>query len=58
MIVGVGFSRLPGMPLMVALVFGALISPTALPGLLRDADSPKAQETRIAGESLSNDGVA
>lgn len=59
-IVGVGFSWLTGMPLMVALVFGALISPTdpvAVLGVLRAADLPKALETKIAGESLFNDGV-
>ncbi|SLN59918.1 cation:proton antiporter [Roseisalinus antarcticus] len=60
-IVGFGFSWLTGMPLIVALVFGALISPTdpvAVLGVLRNADLPKALETKIAGESLFNDGVA
>ena len=59
-IVGIGFSWLTGMPLLVALVFGALISPTdpvAVMGVLREADLPKALETKIAGESLFNDGV-
>lgn len=59
-IVGFGFSWLTGMPLLVALVFGALISPTdpvAVMGVLREADLPKALETKIAGESLFNDGV-
>ena len=59
-IVGIGFSWLTGMPLLVALVFGALISPTdpvAVLGVLREADLPKALETKIAGESLFNDGV-
>lgn len=59
-IVGFGFSWLTGMPLMIALVFGALISPTdpvAVLGVLREADLPKALETKIAGESLFNDGV-
>ena len=45
---------------MVALVFGALISPTdpvAVLGVLREADLPKSLETKIAGESLFNDGV-
>ena len=59
-IVGVGFSWLTGMPLLVALVFGALISPTdpvAVLGVLREADLPKSLETKIAGESLFNDGV-
>ena len=60
LIVGVGFSWLTGMPLLVALVFGALISPTdpvAVLGVLRQADLPKSLETKIAGESLFNDGV-
>ena len=60
-IVGVGFSWLTGMPLMVALVFGSLISPTdpvAVLGVLREADLRKSLETKIAGESLFNDGVA
>ena len=59
-IVGYGFSWITGMPLMVALVFGALISPTdpvAVLGVLREADLPKSLETKIAGESLFNDGV-
>lgn len=59
-IVGYGFSWLTGMPLIVALVFGALISPTdpvAVLGVLREADLQKSLETKIAGESLFNDGV-
>ncbi len=59
-IVGVGFSWLTGMPLLVALVFGALISPTdpvAVLGVLRQANLRKSLETKIAGESLFNDGV-
>lgn len=59
-IVGVAFSWITGMPLMLALIFGALISPTdpvAVLGVLRDADLPKSLETKIAGESLFNDGV-
>lgn len=59
-IVGFGFSWLTGMPLLIAMVFGALISPTdpvAVLGVLREADLPKALETKIAGESLFNDGV-
>jgi CPA1 family monovalent cation:H+ antiporter len=59
-IVGFGFHWLTGMPIMIALVFGALISPTdpvAVLGVLRDADLPKALETKIAGESLFNAGV-
>ena len=60
-IAGLGFGWLTGMPLMIALVFGALISPTdpvAVLGVLRAADLPKTLETKIAGESLFNDGVA
>lgn len=59
-IVGVGFSWLTGMPLLIALVFGALISPTdpvAVLGVLREASLRKTLETKIAGESLFNDGV-
>ena len=59
-IVGIGFSWLTGMPLLIALVFGALISPTdpvAVLGVLREADLEKSLETKIAGESLFNDGV-
>ncbi len=61
MIIGVGFSWLTGMPLLVALVFGALASPTdpvAVLGVLRAANLKKSMETKIAGESLFNDGVA
>ena len=60
-IVGYGFSWLTGMPLLTALVFGVLISPTdpvAVMGVLRQAELPKSLETKIAGESLFNDGVA
>lgn len=59
-IVGFGFSWLTGMPILVALVFGALISPTdpvAVLGVLREASLSKSLETKIAGESLFNDGV-
>ena len=59
-VVGVGFSWITGMPLLVALVFGALISPTdpvAVLGVLRQAELRKTLETKIAGESLFNDGV-
>ncbi|MGN6493303.1 MAG: cation:proton antiporter [Agriterribacter sp.] len=43
------------------LLFGSLISPTdpiAVLGILKDAKVPKSLETKIAGESLFNDGVA
>ncbi|EPX81045.1 cation:proton antiporter [Litoreibacter arenae] len=59
-IAGFGFSWLTGMPIMIALVFGALISPTdpvAVLGVLREANLKKSMETQIAGESLFNDGV-
>lgn len=59
-IVGFGFSWITGMPLLAALTFGALISPTdpvAVLGVLKEADLPTSLETRIAGESLFNDGV-
>ena len=59
-VVGFGFQWLTGMPIMIALVFGALISPTdpvAVLGVLREADLQKSLETKIAGESLFNDGV-
>lgn len=60
-IIGYGFSWITGMPILVALVFGSLISPTdpvAVLGVLKDAELPKSLETKIAGESLFNDGVA
>ena len=59
-VAGVGFSWITGMPLLVALVFGALISPTdpvAVLGVLRETSLPTSPETKIAGESLFNDGV-
>ncbi len=59
-IVGTAFSWLTGMPILVALLFGALISPTdpvAVLGVLREANLPTSLETKIAGESLFNDGV-
>ena len=59
-IVGFGFSWLTGAPLLIALVFGALITPTdpvAVLGVLREANLPKSLETKFAGESLFNDGV-
>ncbi len=60
-IVGVGFSWITGMPLIIAFVFGSIVSPTdpvAVLGVLRAANLKKSLETKIAGESLFNDGVA
>lgn len=48
-------------PLIQCLVFGALISPTdpiAVLGILKKAGVRKSLETKVAGESLFNDGVA
>lgn len=48
------------LPLIYALLFGALISPTdpvAVAGLLDDVGLPEALKTIIIGESLFNDGV-
>ena len=59
-IAGLGLYFALGVPLLIALVFGALISPTdpvAVLGVLREANLRKSLETQIAGESLFNDGV-
>lgn len=48
------------LPYQWALVFGALISPTdpvAVLSILKTVKMPKSLETKIAGESLFNDGV-
>jgi CPA1 family monovalent cation:H+ antiporter len=47
-------------PLLTCLLFGALISPTdpvAVLGIVKKAGVPKSLESKIAGESLFNDGV-
>ncbi len=47
-------------PLIAALLFGALISPTdpiAVLGILKKVNAPKRLEIKITGESLFNDGI-
>ena len=59
-VAGFGFHWLTGVPILISLVWGALISPTdpvAVLGVLRAANLRKSLETQIAGESLFNDGV-
>ena len=49
------------MPFILCLLFGTLISPTdpiAVLAALKSARAPRSLETKIAGESLFNDGVA
>ena len=59
-IIGYGFHLASGAALMTAMVFGALISPTdpvAVMGILKTVKVPETLETKIAGESLFNDGI-
>jgi Kef-type K+ transport system membrane component KefB len=60
-LVGFGLNLLLGVPLTVALLFGALISatdPVAVVAVFRDVGVPKRLLTLVEGESLLNDGVA
>ncbi len=60
-VIGYGFSWITGAPILVALVFGAIVTPTdpvAVMGVLKEAGLHRSLETKIAGESLFNDGVA
>jgi len=59
-LIALGFQWLSGVPFLIALVFGALISPTdpvAVLSVLKDAGVPESLEAKIAGESLFNDGM-
>ena len=59
-VIGTGFMALTGAPILLALLFGAIVSPTdpvAVLGVLRGAGLPKSLETKVTGESLFNDGV-
>ena len=66
LLVGAGFYAVTqllglGIPFLYCLMFGALISPTdpiAVLAILKRLGVPKSLETRIAGESLFNDGTA
>jgi CPA1 family monovalent cation:H+ antiporter len=50
-----------GIPVLHALLFGALISPTdpiAVLGIMKSVGAPRQLEVQVAGESLFNDGLA
>ena len=50
-----------GIPVLHAMLFGALISPTdpiAVLGIMKSVGAPRQLEVQIAGESLFNDGLA
>lgn len=60
-LVGFGLNLWLGMPLVVALLFGALISatdPVAVVSVFREVGVPRRLLTLVEGESLLNDGVA
>ncbi|WP_203337861.1 cation:proton antiporter [Nocardioides limicola] len=60
-LVGVGLNVILGIPLVVALLFGVLISatdPVAVVAIFREVGVPKRLLTIVEGESLLNDGVA
>lgn len=60
-LVGIGLHYLLDMPVMVALLFGVLISatdPVAVVAIFREVGVPKRLLTIVEGESMLNDGVA
>jgi len=60
-LVGAGLNLVLGVPLLAALLFGALISatdPVAVVAVFREVGVPKRLLTLVEGESLLNDGVA